>query len=103
MRKLVFVLLLSCTVTIAADFDDTRGPWWETEQRGSETLPSLVSTGWRIVGYSTSHGDATFSQNYVLQHPDKPGAWWCNWFSVTTDSNLNIIASCSKIRQSSVE
>ena len=101
MRLLVITLMLACNAPHAADFDDTPNPWWG--ERGSESLPSLVAKGWKIVGFSASHGDNTFSQDYVLHHPSERGAWWCNWLSIVLrDGKNDIIASCSKLRESTI-
>jgi hypothetical protein len=39
-------------------------------------------------------------RHYVLQHPERPGAWQCNWFStVLPDGAKDIVASCDTLRE----
>lgn len=101
MKRLVALLMILGFVAAAtADSSDAVDPWWDTSTRGSATLPELVADGWGIVGYSVSHGESSLSRDYVLQHPEKPGAWHCNFFSVLLrDTTNDIIASCTALRQ----
>jgi len=93
---ITFGFLLTASLDASAAVD----PWWDTSTRGEATLPELIADNWEIVGYSVSHGEGTLSRDYVLQHPDKPGAWHCNFFSaVIRESDYKIIASCTALRQ----
>ncbi len=80
--KYVIVLILFIVSSVGlARPQDRPDPWWNSSKRSDRSLPELVEAGWRIVGYSTNHGENSLSRDYILQHPNKPGAWHCNWFS----------------------
>lgn len=105
-RFKALIITLAFLMTAALEASAADDPWWDTSSRGEATLPELIADGWEIVGYSVSHGERSLSRDHVLQHPDKVGAWHCNYFSVVTsdnnhdvENNHDIITSCTPIRQ----